>query len=126
MLLNKNRSEVKQIKIKSIQANSLYMVNNYQENKDINEHEQKKPYLDLGIAVINDSLFLDYMKHHGAVAKQKGRYKGRSRDFIVMKFDYGVKDGMSAQELRDYYYKNGATVIWPTYDKEGNVVKEDL
>ena len=124
--MNKNRSEVKQIKIKSIQANSLYMVNNYQENKDINEHEQKKPYLDLGIAVINDSLFLDYMKHHGAVAKQKGRYKGRSRDFIVMKFDYGVKDGMSAQELRDYYYKNGATVIWPTYDKEGNVVKEDL
>lgn len=102
------------------------MVNNYQENKDISEHEQKKPYLDLGIAVINDSLFLDYMKHHGAVAKQKGRYKGRSRDFIVMKFDYGVKDGMSAQELRDYYYKNGATVIWPTYDKEGNVVKEVL
>ena len=32
---------------------------------------------------------------------------------------------MSAKELRDYYYENGATVIWPVYDKEGTVVKEE-
>lgn len=123
--MNKNRNAVKSIKIRSIQANSLYSVNNYQESEENSVQEQKKPYLDLGMAVINDSLFTEYMKHHGVVAKQKGRYKGRSRDFIVMKFDYGVKDVMSAQGLRDYYYKNGATVVWPTYDKEGNVAKED-
>lgn len=124
--MNKNKSVVKSLKIRSIQANSLYIVNNYQESEENSGQEQKKPYLDLGIAVINDSLFTEYMKHHGVVAKQKGRYKGRSRDFIVMKFDYGVKGVMSAQDLRDYYYKNGATVVWLTYDKEGNVVKEDL
>lgn len=123
--MNKNRNIVKSLKIRSIQANSLYIVNNYQESEENSEQEQKKPYLDIGITVINDSLFTEYMKHHGVVSKQKGRYKGRSRDFIVMKFDYGVKDGMSAQELRDFYYKNGATVVWPIYDKNGNVTKED-
>lgn len=123
--MNKNKNAVKSLKIKSIQANSLYVVNNYKESDENDNDKAKKPYLDLGIAVINNSLFLDYMKHHGVVAKQKGRYKGRSRDFIVMKFDYGVKDGMSAQELRDFYYKNGATVAWPTCDKEGNVIREE-
>ncbi len=78
-----------------------------------NKTDSKKPYLDLGEAAINNSLFSDYMIHH-AVAVNK---KGRSRDFIVMKFDYGVKGGMSAKELRDYYYENGATVAWNIYDE---------
>lgn len=123
--MNKYRSEVKSIKIKSIQANSLYIVNNYKESEENSGNEQKKPYLDIGIAVINDSLFAEYMKHHGAVANQKGRNKGKSKDFITLKFDFGIKDGMSAQELREYYYKNGAAVAWPIYDKEGNIVKEE-
>lgn len=110
--MNKNKRSVKSIKIKSIQANSLYLVNNYQENGE-EDDGQRKPYLDLGEAVINDSLFADYMKHHGVVVNSKGR----SRDFIVMKFDYGVKGGMSAAELRDYYYENGATVKWKFYDE---------
>lgn len=116
--MSKNsKNESSAIKIKSIQANSLYAVNNYVEEE--NETENKKPYLDLGEAVINNSLFSEYMKHH-AVAVNK---KGRSKDFIVMKFDYGVKGGMSAKGLRDYYYENGATVTWPDYDKEGNIIK---
>ena len=110
--MNKNKRSVKSIKIKSIQANSLYLVNNYQENSE-EDNGQKKPYLDLGEAVINDSLFADYMKHHGVVVNSRGR----SRDFLVMKFDFGVKDGMSAAELREYYYKNGATVKWKFYDE---------
>lgn len=116
--MDKNEKSAQSIKIKSIQANSLYAVNNYVE--DENRINSKKPYLDLGEAVINNSLFSEYMMHH-AVAVNK---EGRSRDFIVMKFDYGVKGGMSVNELRDYYYKNGATVIWPVYDKEGNIVKD--
>lgn len=114
-----NNQESGAIKIKSIQANSLYAVNNYNENNG-GGNENKKPYLDLGEAVINNSLFSEYMMHHAVVVNKKRR----SEDFIVMKFDYGVKNGMSARELRDYYYENGATVAWPVYDKEGNVIKE--
>lgn len=120
MLVNQNKRSVQSIKMKSIQANSLYLVNNYQEDTE-GENAQKRPYLDLGEAVINDSLFADYMKHHGVVVNSRGR----SRDFIVMKFDFGVKDSMSATELRDYYYSNGATVTWKYHDTAGNVVHEE-
>lgn len=119
MLMGKESKKSQSIKIKSIQANSLYAVNNYVE--DENETGNKKPYLDLGEAVINNSLFSEYMMHHAVTVNGKGR----SKDFIVLKFDYGVKGRMSAKELREYYYKNGATVIWPVYDKEGTVVKEE-
>lgn len=108
----KDKRSIQSIKIKSIQANSLYIVNNYKEDSG-EDNEQKKPFLDLGEAVLNKSLFVDYMKHHGVVVNSKGR----SKDFIVMKFDYGVKDGMSAAELRNYYYENGATVKWNFYDE---------
>ena len=117
--MGKESKKSQSIKIKSIQANSLYAVNNYVE--DENETGNKKPYLDLGEAVINNSLFSEYMMHHAVAVNGKGRRK----DFIVLKFDYGVKGRMSAKELREYYYKNGATVIWPVYDKEGTVVKEE-
>ena len=117
--MGQNKERNKAIKISSIQANSLYAVNSYNESKDA-ENKDKKPYLDLGEAVINNSLFSEYMMHH-AVSVNK---KNRSQDFIVMKFDYGIKNGMSARELRDYFYENGATVTWPVYDNEGNVVKE--
>ena len=120
MLVNQNKRSVQSIKMKSIQANSLYLVNNYQEDTE-GENAQKRPYLDLGEAVISDSLFADYMKHHGVVVNSRGR----SRDFIVMKFDFGVKDSMSATELRDYYYSNGATVTWKYHDTAGNVVHEE-
>lgn len=108
---NKKERKNSAIKIKSIQANSLYAVNNYVE--DENKTDNKKPYLDLGEAVINNSLFSNYMMHHAVVVNKKGK----SKDFIVMKFDYGVKDGMSAKELRDYYYENGAVVTWNEYEE---------
>ena len=120
MLMGKERKQNQSIKIKSVQANSLYAVNNYKENNE-NAAENKKPYLDLGEAVINNSLFSEYMMHHAVAVNGKGR----SKDFIVMKFNYGVKGGMPAKELREYYYENGATVIWPVHDKEGTVVKEE-
>ncbi len=115
VLLDKDK-KVKKIKIKSIQANSLYSVNNYVGKGD--GADDRKPRLDLGEAAINNCLFSEYMMRH-AVSVNK---KGGSRDFIVMKFDYGVKGGMSADELRDYYYENGAAVTWLDYDREGNAV----
>lgn len=118
--MGKECKQNQSIKIKSVQANSLYAVNNYIEDSETG-NEGKRPYLDLGEAVINNSLFSEYMMHHAVAVNGKGR----SRDFIVMKFNYGVKGGMPAKELREYYYENGATVIWPAYDKEGAVVKEE-
>lgn len=108
------------IKIKSIQANSLYAVNNF---VDSGKTDCKKPYLDLGEAVINNSLFSDYMLHHGVTVNKKNR----SKDFIVLKFDYGVKENkeMTARRLRDYYYQNGAEVTWETHGKEGNLIGEN-
>ena len=110
------------IKIKSIQANSLYVLNNYIKNYvNNNNTNHKRPYLDLGEAVINDSLFSNYMIHHGVCVNSKQR----SKDFIVMKFDFGIKDGMTARELRQYYYENGATVLWGNYDNENHLNKEN-
>lgn len=104
------------ININSIQANSLYYVNN----------GVKNVRLDKGKAVINDSLFLKYMRNHGITVK-----KDKSLDFIVMKFDYGTKakkvgrkviDKLSSNKLRDYYYENGAFVEWKYTNNEGKVV----
>ena len=71
--MGKESKKSQSIKIKSIQANSLYAVNNYVE--DENETGNKKPYLDLGEAVINNSLFSEYMMHHAVAVNGKGRSK---------------------------------------------------
>ena len=134
-----NEQEDSAIKIKSIQAASLYRVtNNYKfviklKNEDGSYSglkEYKDPFLDFGNAVINNCLFAKYVRRHGVVVN---KYK-RSLDFLMMKFDWGVDEddsdkedirpAMTTQELRDYYYENGATVIWKTYDsKTGKEIK---
>lgn len=123
------------IKIRSIQAASLYRVNNgykfvmKRKRKDNNnnetiEKEYKDSYLDYGNAVINNSLFAIYARNHGVIVTKKNN----SLDFLMMKFDWGVdeddsnkekiKPSVTTQELRDYYYENGATVTWKTYDSK--------
>lgn len=115
---NQNEMEKRAIKINSVQANSLYYVNNGVENS----------ILDRGKAVINGSLFSEYMRKHGVIVNRKGN----SLDFLVMKYDYGTKakkgekgdvPKMSSKALREYYYKNGATVNWKYTNKEGEVTK---
>lgn len=95
----------KAIKIKSIQANSLYQVQNGYE----------KAFKDYGDAMLNPSIFTEWMCKHGMTVTQNGS----TQDFIVMKFDYSVKNPdtkekkkkiKSSKELRDYYYTNGAIV----------------
>ena len=111
--------ENRAININSIQANSLYYVNNNVDNA----------FLDRGKAVINSSIFSEHMKKHGVTVK-----RGRSLNFIVMKFDYGTKTKtvddteipeMSSGKLREYYYMNGATVNWKYTDKDGKVVNTE-
>lgn len=63
------------------------------------------------------------MRKHGVTVRKNNK----SLDFLMVKFDYGVeadrsekvhKPPIKAQELRDYYYEQGITISWPTYDKE--------
>lgn len=116
IIISKNKKESGPIKIKSLQANSLYYVNNGVENT----------FLDAGDAVINESIFSEYMRNHGVTVKRNGN----SSDFIVMKFDYGAKEKLvdgnviqkkSASDLRNDYYKNGSTVTWTHKTKDGIV-----
>ena len=119
MIKNEQKDkENRAIKINSIQANSLYYVNNGVENSK----------LDRGKAVINGSLFSEYMRRHGIVVNRGGS----SLDFLVMKYDYGTKakkvgnkeiEKMSSKALRKYYYENGADVKWEYTNKEGKVTK---
>ena len=138
--IKNNKQEKSAIKIRSIQAASLYRVNNgykfviKKKNEDGSYSglkEYKEPFLDYGNAIINDSLFAKYVRKHGVTVNKYHR----SLDFIMMKFDWGVdeddsdrgepKPAMTTQELRDYYYENDATVIWKSYDsKTGNEIKE--
>lgn len=127
-----NEQESSVIKFRSIQAASLYRVNNNYKfvlkikSKDgsyCGLKEYKEPFLDYGNAVICNSLFAKYVRRHGVTVN---KYK-KSLDFVMMKFDWGVdeddsdkehiKPSMTTQELRDYYYENDATVVWKMYDK---------
>ena len=137
--IESNEQEKNTIKIRSIQAASLYRVNNGYKFviKKKNENgsysglkEYKEPFLDYGNAVINDSLFAMYVRKHGVIVNKYHR----SLDFIMMKFDWGVdeddsdkekpKPAMTTQDLRDYYYENDATVVWKIYDsKTGKEIK---
>lgn len=129
----KNEQESSAIKIRSIQAASLYRVNNSYKFvlKSKNEDgsysgikEYREPLLDYGNAVISNSLFTKYVRKHGAVVNKYNK----SLDFLMMKFDWGVdeddsnkgniKPAMTTQELRDYYYENDATIVWKTYDSD--------
>ena len=110
----KNEQESSAIKIKSIQAASLYRVNNSYKIvlKSKNEDgsysgikEYREPLLDYGNAVISNSLFTKYVRKHGAVVNKYNK----SLDFLMMKFDWGVdeddsnkgniKPAMTTQEL---------------------------
>lgn len=111
------------IRIKSIQANRVYQVNNGYAYKDSKGkiHDCK---LKFGEAVINDGIFLQYMMKHGMKVKQDS-----SQDFIVLKFKFNVQaddeheDEISTSELRKMYYENGCEIIYHTYDKKtGEVI----
>ncbi len=137
--IESNEQEKSAIKFRSIQAASLYRVNNgykfviKKKNEDGSYSglkEYKESFLDYGNAVINDSLFAMYVRKHGVIVNKYHR----SFDFIMMKFDWGVdeddsdkekpKPAMTTQDLRDYYYENDATVVWKTYDsKTGKEIK---
>ncbi len=135
---NTDKQESSAIKIRSVQAASLYRVNNNYKfvqkikNKDGSNSrlkEYRESFLDYGSAVISNSLFAEYVRKHGATVN---KYK-KSLDFLMMKFDWGVdeddsdmgdiKPAMTIQKLRDYYYENDATVVWKNDSNTGKEIK---
>ena len=112
--MNKNRKSksVQAIIIKSIQANSLYTVNNYVE--DENKTDSKKPYLDLGKAVINNGLFSDYMMHHAVAVNKKGRNKDLILSILVDTFyTYGIHYEL-VYRLMDVRIQFRKHLVYPT------------
>lgn len=111
------------IRIKSIEANRVYQINNGYTYKD-SKGKVRDCKLTFGEAVINDGIFLQYMRQHGMKVKQ-----GSSQDFIVLKFKYNVpaddehEEEISTSELRKMYYENGCEITYNTYDKKtGEVI----
>lgn len=74
---------------------------------------EKAAWLDIGEAVLSDSLFTQYMRKHGMTV----RADNTTDDFVVLKFDYEVPDILSPIELRKLYYKEGVKIAWPKYKK---------
>lgn len=137
------------IKIRSLQANRIYQVQNGYKYRYGNQIRDCR--LEWNDAMLNDSLFLRYMRKHGMRIEKNGS----SLDFIVLKFDYsvlsyceqelyygyndgeqeenaevntedllsGIKDSVSAKELRQIYYTQGCTITWHKYDrKTGDII----
>ena len=74
-----------------------------------------------GKAVISESLFSKWIRQHGTVTNSRGK----SRDFISMKFRYTAGD-MSTYDLRKMYYENGAVIPWKDYRKDGAVKVQSI
>lgn len=123
-------------KIRSVQANRVYQVNNgYKYDKNGKKEIQEKDIQDCRLtwrnAVINDSIFSRYMLKHGVRVSKK-----ESVDLISMKFEYSVpqysekelccdenekpddvQNGVSTKNLREDYYTKGVNITWHKYDK---------
>lgn len=108
IFINKKKSEA--INIIAVDAAQVYKVN-----------ADPEANLYYGKAVISKSLFSKWVKQHGTATNSRGR----SRDFISMKFRYTAGD-MSTYDLRKMYYENGAVIPWKDYRKDGAVKVQSI
>lgn len=108
IFINKKRSEA--INIRAVDAAQVYKVN-----------ADPKASLYYGKAVISESLFSKWVRKHGTATNSRGR----SRDFISMKFKYNAGD-MSTYDLRKMYYDDGAVIPWKDYRKDGAVKVQSI
>ena len=88
------------ITIKSVQACNVYKWNENYKNKKPEE------YLGMKEAVIGNSILSDYLRSIGVAVNKSGV----SYDLINLKFDYGIKGGITAENLRKHYYSDGVTI----------------
>ncbi len=108
IFISKKKSEA--INIIAVDAAQVYKVN-----------ADPEANLYYGKAVISKSLFSKWVKQHGTATNSRGR----SRDFISMKFKYTAGD-MSTYDLRKRYYEDGATIPWKDYRKDGAVKVQSI
>lgn len=117
------------IYIESMEANQIYINECAKQNCNPVEYKIKSKWVEFkGIvirkAVLNDSLFLRYMKNK--ITRNSG---DTCNDFIVLKFNYdadykinGVEEKVSKDDLRTLYYKEGVTYTFEKKNKKGEVV----
>ena len=108
IFINKKRSEA--INIRAVDAAQVYKVNADPETN-----------LYYGKAVISESLFSKWVRKHGTATNSRGR----SEDFISMKFKY-TAGNLSTYDLRKMYYENGAVIPWKDYRKDGAVKVQSI
>lgn len=133
--MNKKDKESSAFMIRSIQAASLYRKNNdykfvlkkkvmLEDGSKQVIKEFKDAILDYRTASINNSIFAEYLRKHGVTVNRLNE----SLDLVMMKFDYSIDEedsikgrerpSVTIQELRDYYYENGAVITWSTFDSK--------
>lgn len=73
-----------------------------------------RKHLDLGRAVLDYSLFSEYMLSTDKVNVTK---KGTTYDFIMTKYGYGT-NGLTRDDIRHKYYTEGFSIDWSKYYSE--------
>ena len=122
------------IYILSMEANQIYM-NEFAEGNEVNvEFKIKDKWKDFKKirtrqAVLNDSLFLRFMRT--SITRNSG---DKCNDFIVVKFNYDAHFRIAGKEesefkidkhdLRTMYYENGVDYVYQKRNKDGDVVEE--
>ena len=122
--------KLKPIYIDSIEANHIY-INGVAENTDrkieykIGNGWFKFQKVKTRKAVLNDSLFLRYMRNK--IIRYSGDF---CRDFIVVKFNYSaeyrtdsVEEKVTKHDLRKMFYKNGVTYTFEKKNRKGEIVE---
>ena len=122
--------KLKPIYIESMEANLIYIDDYAKKHQDKKiEYKIGKEWVEFKKiytrqAVLNDSLFLRFMRK--SITRNSG---DTCKDFIVVKFNYGVKikngdDEITVDKhaLRNLYYKNGVTYTYEKKNKKGEVV----
>lgn len=116
-MVEKNKNE--SFYIRSVQAADIY-----KDNNSSGFDEQKR--LRYRKAVMNNSIFTRYARKHGI----RIDHNNLCSDFIILRFDYDALDNKngtyhnlcSAKTLRERYYRDGVTVTWRQYDKDGSEI----
>ena len=119
-----------------MEANQIYMNDFAKENKENVEYKIKDKWVDFKNissrkAVLNDSLFLRFMRT--SITRNSG---DKCNDFIVVKFKYDAnfriagkddtEEKIDKHDLRDYFYKNGVDFVYEKKNKAGEVVDSNL
>lgn len=120
MKISKKDNKSSAIKIKSVEASSVYMLEKGYKFYNYKKNEFEPAHLSIGSATISECLFARYARKYALVDKHDN-----SKDLVIWKFEYDVheddtdpdniKPKVTKEELRTYFYTNDATIPWFKY-----------